>query len=100
MTFGISTGAKPSLCTLIVYVAGIRSGMVKFPCSLVVVSRFCLVAMLVTVIAAPGTTASFGSTTVPLRVAVVDWPKEEGSKPQANRKTETTVGKRVRLYLI
>src|SRR6266513_53907 len=47
--------------------------MVNAPDPLVVASRFKPVPLLVAVTCAPGTTALFGSVTVPPRVAVEDW---------------------------
>src|SRR2546425_2172694 len=68
----ISAGVNPWFSINTVYVLGGSKGMVKVPDPLVVASRFKPVPLLVAVTCAPGTTALFGSVTVPLSVAVED----------------------------
>src|SRR5438067_12217348 len=73
MRFGIWARAKSSRSTVRVSLLGGRRGMVNEPSLLVVTFRSKPVAVLLSVTLAPATAAPLASTTVPLRVAVVDW---------------------------
>src|ERR1051326_8537066 len=75
----MSTGLKPGCSACTVYRPGGSRGIVNSPSLLAVPLPFRPVAVFVAVTRAPGTTAPDESETVPLKVAVADWPCAQGA---------------------
>src|SRR5437762_975080 len=84
-----STEVNPSRRTMMEYVPGGSSGTVKPPDSFVVAMRSKEVALFWTVMLAPAMAAEFWSSTVPLKVAAVDWAamgvKYKGTRTKRNK---------------